>query len=882
MCAIYPGSMPELPTGTVTFVFTDVEGSTRLLQELGEGYRQIQDDHARLLRAAFGEEDGTEIRTEGDAFFVVFPTAAGAVRAAATAQRALTAHPWTHGRSLRVRMGMHTGEGRLGGDDYLGIDVNRAARIAAAGHGGQVLLSEATRALLSEGLPEGLTVSDLGPHRLKDIPQPLRLYQLQIDGLPGDFPRLRSLEPRSNLPPELTSFVGRHHEIEEITNLVASARLVTLTGPGGSGKTRLALRVAAGLAGRFSHGAFFVDLSAIMDPHLVPSAVAQVLQVSEDPAEPVLETLANHLSERRLLLVLDNFEQVARAADTPGRILSRAPMVSVLVTSRVALKLYGEHEYRVQPLPLPDPTGDSPEVIRKSHAVALFADRARAADKDFAITTENAATVAEICTRLDGLPLAIELAASRVKLLAPDALLERLRARLPVLAGGARDLPERQRTLRAAIEWSHELLGRPERRFLSRLSVFAGGCTLRAAEVVGNPAGELGADTLDILGTLVDHSLLQRAEDGPGDARFLLLETIREYASERLEADDDPQGTRKRHAEYVLALAEEAEPHLMAENQAVWLDRLEDEHDNVRAALRWALDTREGVIGLRIAAAIWRFSQQRGYLSEARQWIESLLELPGAEPAVRFKGLSAAGGLAYWQMDAAGARGHYEEALRIARETGDRRGEMEGLYCISFLSEIAGDYREAAGLLEESYAIANEIGDRGGMAEAEGSLGWLYMLMGDYDRSIAAEEASIEVFREAGNRFQVIDALATLGQAYRLRGDHDLARASYLQSLSMLQESGSLPMTSRILFMFAALEAAEGRYERGVRLWGAAERLQEELGGGPWPEATMKVGDPVDVARSAIGEDAVEKGLSEGRAMTVDEAIRFARRDAAP
>jgi predicted ATPase/class 3 adenylate cyclase len=871
--------MPELPTGTVTFLFTDIEGSTRLLQELGEGYRQVQDDHARLMRAAIAEGGGTEIRTEGDAFFVVFPTAAGGVRAAAAAQRALAAHSWTHGAPLGVRMGLHTGEGRLGGDDYMGMDVNRAARIAAAGHGRQVLLSEVTRALTLDGLPDGVTFRDLGPHRLKDLPHPVRLYQLQIEGLPAEFPRLKTLETPSNLPPELTSFVGREREIEEITELLESARLVTLTGPGGSGKTRLALRVAASLVDRFTHGVFFVDLSPITDPALVPSAVAQVLQVIEDPAEPLLETLARHLRDRRLLLVLDNFEQVTQAANAPGKIVSVAPTVSVLVTSRVTLRLYGEHEYLVRPLPLPDPAGESPEALRENDAVALFADRARAADHDFAITADNAATVAQICARLDGLPLAIELAASRVKLLAPDALLERLGYRLPLLPEGARNLPERQRTLRDAIDWSYELLRGAERRLLARLSVFAGGCTLRAVEAVGNPEGELGVATLDALGALVDHSLLRRVDGGPGEPRFLMLETIREYASERLKSVEDAERTRRRQAEYVLAVAEEAEAHLMAEDQTVWLDRLEREHDNIRTALRWAIDTGESEIGLRTAAAIWRFSQQRGHLSEARRWIEDLLELPGAAPPVRFRALSAAGGLAYWQMDAPGARSHYEQALRIAREMGDRQAQMEGLYNISFLSEIAGDYADAARLLEESKAIAHEIGDREGIAQADGSLGWLYMLTGDYDRSIAAEEAGIEAFRDLGNRFQVIDALATLGQAYRLRGDYGLARARYLETLSMLQESGSLPMISRTLFMLSSLEAAQSRHERATRLWGAAARLQEELGGAAWPETTMKIGDPVDSARAAIGEDAVEKGLLEGRAMSVDEAIAYARGD---
>ena len=404
--------------------------------------------------------------------------------------------------------------------------------------------------MASDGLPAGGTLRDLGPHRLKDLPQPVRLHQLQIEGLPAEFPQLKSLETPSNLPTELTSFVGREREIEELAELLASARLVTLTGPGGSGKTRLALRVAASLVDRFTHSVFFVDLSPITDPALVPSAVAQVLHVMENPGEPLVETLGGHLRDRELLLVLDNFEQVTQARDTPGKIVSKAPAVSILLTSRVSLKLYGEHEYRVQPLPLPDPAGDSLEALRKNHAVALFADRARAADQNFAITSENAAPVAEICARLDGLPLAIELAASRVKLLAPEALLERLEHRLPLLAGGARNLPERHRTLRAAIEWSHELLRRSERLLLARLSVFAGGCTLEAAE-------EVAEADLDTLQSLVEKSLLRFSSE-----RYWMLETVREFAGDRLVSAGESDNARERHASYVIRLAEDGRERL--------------------------------------------------------------------------------------------------------------------------------------------------------------------------------------------------------------------------------------------------------------------------------------------------------------------------------
>jgi len=484
--------MRDLLTGTVTFLFTDMEGSTRLLERLGKQYRDVQHRHNSIIREAIAEGDGREVSTEGDSFFAVFPAPSGAVRAAVRAQRELAAAPWPDGVVIRVRMGLHTGEGIVGGDNYLGLDVNRGARIAAAAHGGQVLLSDATRGLVERSLPAATRFRDLGQHRLKDLAQPERLYQVVIEGLEQEFPPLRTMDARpNNLPAQLTRFIGRNYEISRVRELLARNRLVTLTGPGGTGKTRVALPVAGEALTDFRDGAFFVDLSSVTDAELVAPETAAALGMPEQPGHPFLDTLRDHLRLRNLLLVLDNLEQVVNAASGfVEPLLRAAPEVKVLVTSRVPLHLYGEQEFPVPPLALPDPQ-HLPDVdsLARFEAVALFADRAAAGKPDFRVTAENARTVAKITARLDGLPLAIELAASRVKLLSPKQLLPRLEQRLPLLTARDRNVPERQRTLRRTIEWSYELLDEAEQRMFSRLSVFAGGGRHGSGGGGGEPGG---------------------------------------------------------------------------------------------------------------------------------------------------------------------------------------------------------------------------------------------------------------------------------------------------------------------------------------------------------------------------------------------------------
>jgi predicted ATPase/class 3 adenylate cyclase len=582
-------SAGALPGGTVTLLFTDIEGSTRLLQRLGERYAGVLAEHQRLLRAAFAAHGGREVDTQGDAFFVAFPRAIDAVRAAVAAQRALAAHPWPEGAAVRVRMGLHTGEPTPTGGRYVGLDVHRAARVGAAAHGGQVLLTQTTEALVAHELPDAVRLRALGPQRLKDLQHPEPLYQLVVAGLPADFPPLQTLDRHAhNLPVQPTPLLGREREVGMARALLArpGARLVTLTGPGGVGKTRLGLQVAAEVADRFPDGVWLVPLAPLGDPALVGPTVARTLGLGEAAGQPLRDTLAAYLRDKRLLLLLDNVEHLLDAAPLLADLLAASPALAVLATSRAPLRLAGEREVAVPPLPLPA-AGRPParEELGECAAVRLFVDRAQAVRADFRLTDENAAAVAEICRRLDGLPLALALAAARARLFAPPALLARLARPLALLTGGARDLPARQQTLRATIDWSYGLLGAGEQRLFARLAVFAGGCTLEAAEAVCDGAGDLGADVLEGLEALVAQSLL-RWEPGAGDeARVAMLETLREYAAERLAASGEAAAAGRAHAAHYLALAEAAERELAGPRQAAALARLEAEHDNLRAAL---------------------------------------------------------------------------------------------------------------------------------------------------------------------------------------------------------------------------------------------------------------------------------------------------------
>jgi predicted ATPase/class 3 adenylate cyclase len=868
-----------LPTGTVTFLFTDIEGSTRLLQDLGERYGEVRDAHAAILRRAIRDGHGVEVSTEGDSFFAAFASPAAAVRAAVAAQRGLAGHRWPPGFPVRVRMGLHTGEGALGGDNYSGIDVNRAARVAGAASGGQVIVSDPTRVLVEHDLPGGVSLRDLGTHRLKDLNLPMRLHDLVVAGLPADFPAPRTLDARpGNLPAPLTSFVGREEETAEAVRLLGRARLLTLTGAGGSGKTRLALHVAARLRPGHRDGAFFADLSSVTDPDLVPPVLARAVGVPEAAGRPVLAALCDHLRDRELLLVADNFEQVAEAGVVLERLLEAAPGLRGLVTSRVVLGVVGEQELVVPPLDLPDLRRlPDPVALGHTEAVRLFVERAQAVRPAFRLTGDNAPAVAEICARLDGLPLAIELAAIRIKVLTPTQILPRLERRLSLLTGGARTLPDRQRTLRGAIAWSHDLLTDAERRLFARLSVFAGGWTLESAEAVCDPGG-LGLDVLDGLASLVDQSLVLGAGPAAGQARFSMLETIREFGQERLEATGDLAPVRRRHAEHFLELAVAAEPHLTGPDQGEWLDRCDLEQANLRLALRWAAAAGQAGRAQEAAGALWRFWQQRGHLAEGRLRLEELLALPsgrGPTPA-RAKALAGAGGIAWWQEDIAAARRFYEEALAIERRLGDPARIADALYNQAFVVAAGGDFEGAFRLCEESLELFRRAGDEAGVARADWMLAMRDLVDGRWDRPLARAEEAVAAWRRTGDRFRLGDGLVWVAVVDARAGRPADARSAIGEARELAAEADSPMGMISVLIALSYVARWEERHQDAVRLAGAADALREQVGGrAPLEFLAGFLGDPEAEARAHLPEETARRAWEEGRRSGVDAALAW-------
>ena len=906
------------PIGTVTCLFTDIEGSTRLEIELGTGpYRDIRERHRELLRAAFEAHGGHEQGTEGDSFFVIFRGAFDAIRAAAAAQRAITAEPWPDGVAVRVRMGLHTGDIEATGADVIGYAINRTARIAAVAHGGQVLLSDQTRVLVAGSLPDGITLRDLGEHRLKDLRAPERLAQLVIDGVPADFPPLRSLDARpNNLPTQLTTFVGRDKELGEAVALLAGTRLLSLTGPGGTGKTRLSLQVAAAAADEFPDGIWFVALEPVRDPTLVAATIARVLGVADSRNRPAVDTLADHIGEQRMLLVLDNFEQVVAAGSIVADLLRRCPNLACLVTTRIALRVSGEQEYPVPGLPAPPDTSRLSEVDRLNlpralrefdldalnqfEAVRLFIARASAVKPGFAVTNANAPAVAGISARLHGMPLAIELAAARIKLLTPDQILARLEHHLALLTAGSRDLPERQQTLRGAIAWSYDLLDDGAKRLVDRLSVFRGGWELEMAETVCGPSDELGIDVFDGIGALVDQSLV-RIDEGTGDGppRFTMLDTIREYAAEMLALRGEADAIAERHAHALLDLAERAQPHLTGEEQRDWLDRLERDHDNLRAALEWATARPDPDLGARMGFALWRFWQQRGYLNEARMRLEAMSAQDWSlEPVCAAHFAEAIGGVAYWQADHPAAERWYHEALRIWREQGDKREIANALYNDAYadilplmgltgrdLTEAQKAPKFAVGLakLEEALALYREAGDQAGEGNILWALGSYHYFTSD---SVPAEHwytESLKLHRAAGHRTMEAWSLHMLGLVQIGMGKFDDALANARAALGHFRDAGDVAGITLILDDLASIAVSAGDPPRAGRLYGAARHLQATSGTtlAMYVEETYSQFNAPS-PRSVLSPEDFQRYVAEGAAMGLDEIVAYALEDPAP
>ena len=872
----------ELPIGTVTFLFTDIEGSTRLLDALGDRYPAVLETHQAILREAFAARGGIDVSTEGDSFFVVFRSAPQAVAAAVGAQRAIAAHRWPEDATVRVRMGLHTGEGILGGDNYVGVDLHRAARIASAGHGGQIVLSNATRALVEPAAPEGVTFRDLGEHRLRDLPSLERLAQAVAEGLPAEFPALRSMDARpNNLPVQLTTFVGRRRELDSVKAAVRDARLLTLTGPGGTGKTRLALKAAGELLPELEDGVFFVPLAAITEPPLVMPAVAHALGLPEATRGNPTDAVIDHLRDKELLLVTDNFEQVLDAAPEIGQLLTATERIRVLTTSREPLGLSGEREFPVPPLGLPDPSHlPSLAGLSQFEAVALFVERATAVTPDFQVTNENAPAVAEICARLDGLPLAIELAAARVKILSPEAMLTRLERSLTFLSGGSRHLPQRQRTLRDAIAWSYDLLDERERRFFARLAVFVGGLSLEAVDAVCDPGGELDLDALEGVASLTNKSLLRQMATGPEEPRFFMLETIREFAGERLDEQPDAEEIGRRHTGFFLDRAERAEPELTGPDQARWLDALEADHDNLRAAIAWAAE-HDLDVGLRMGGALWRFWQFRGHLREAAERLEGLLERSGPwDPQARAKALEGAGGVTYWMGDFARARRWYEECLGIRLELGEPRAIAEAKYNLSFAHGIAPkpiqNLDAAMRLQDEALALFEELGDREGIAKTTWGLATMAYGGEDWDRVAELATSSVEMFRELDNPFGLGWALHLQGLALTVLRRPDQAAASHKEAMGIFLGSDDRSAVALLLADLAILAESVGDVGRAIRLAGAADRVEEEVGTGLLV-SDAAVSKRLRGLRGLLPPAESDPLFAEGRAMSMEQALAYAK-----
>ncbi|MGQ0549553.1 MAG: tetratricopeptide repeat protein [Armatimonadota bacterium] len=913
--------MPALPTGTVTFLFTDIEGSTRLLQSLGGGYSEAFEVHRRLLREAVKEFGGHEFETQGDGLFVAFPTARGALAAAVAAQRALHGYPWPEGAPVRVRMGLHTGQPTVTDSGYIGLDLHRTARICTAGHGGQILVSQTTRDLAEDELSGGVTLQDLGEHRLKDLSRRERLFQLVTPDLPYHFPPLRTLDNTpNNLPRQLTSFVGRERELSDIKNLLPRTPLLTLSGAGGSGKSRLALQVAIEVMDQYSDGVWFVQLAPLLEPGLVPQAVASALAIPEQRGRPVVDVLLGYLRHKTLLLMLDNAEHLLSACvDLVDALLRGCAGLQILVTSREPLRIEGERNYPVPPLSVPSQGILIPiATLVQAEAVQLFVDRATAARPSFALSEQNAAAVLQICQRLDGIPLALELAAARVKALSVERIAERLDDQFHLLTEGSRTAPLRHQTLRATMDWSYDLLAESERLLFGRLAVFAGTIDLEAAEAVCSDERLEASSIVDLLARLVEKSLVL-VEDRQGEARYRLLEPVRQYALSRLQETDETPGIRGRHREVFSALAEQGHVGLASAERLVWRARIEADHDNIRATLRWSIDNRDMENAASLGAAMARFWVSRGFVHEAWTWLNELRQYEDQISLhTRAKLLNGVGLVAFEIGDALRQateaaenaltlfrqlgdyewveisarllgmieleRGRYErasalleEAASLASQRGDLVAEAEALRQRGYLAGKHGDYALATQLLERSLAIVRPTGRRRSIGFTLGHLAQVYHYQGQSDRAIDMLQEALSHCMAAEHGTSTVYFLKVLGLAHLQTANYHKAAEAYRRCLALAREAGYQWAFAECLIGFGGLAIARGDSAIAVRLLAAAEAFLTAFDYviPSADEAYFK--QLVETVRRSMTPDDFTRAWSEGQLMTMDQAIECAQ-----
>jgi predicted ATPase/class 3 adenylate cyclase len=913
--------MPQFPAGTVTFLFTDIEQSTKGWERDAASARVVVERHLAIIRQTVESHGGVHFKTIGDGTQSAFATAPQGVSTALHAQRALLGEPWPSPELRpRVRMALHAGTAEPRDGDYLAACLNRLSRLLDAAHGEQILLSSTVAGLTREELPEAASLEALGEYRLRDILQPEEIFQLCHAELRQDFPPLNTPgHLPHNLPTHPTPFLGRETEVDEITALVLrpEVRLVTLTGPGGVGKTRLGMRVAAEVLESFPDGAFLIDLARLTDPELVASATAAALGLREQPGQSLRQSLAEYLRELRILLLYDNFEHVLPAAPLVAELLASAPGLKVLATSRARLGLQAEHEYRVEPMPIPDQESLPPLAeLTSFDAIELFTSRAQALRPGFTLTEENAPVVAEIVCQLDGLPLAIELAAARVKLLSPAALRDRLNRRLSTLTGGARDLPARQQTLRDTIAWSHDLLTPPEKTLFRRLSVFVGGWTLEAAETMAVVDATETVDAFQALATLVDQSLVDEwptSDALAGEPRYGMLETIREFASEQLAASGEIIEAERAFEAFLITCAQDAVAGLAGPEQPTWLERLEGEHDNLRAALGRILDRGEGDVALQLAPRLWRFWWLRGYLGEGRSWLERTIEAaPPTDTELRALSEFGLGKLCSDLGDYPAANGHFRTCVAIRRKLQDMLGVAEGLRGLAVVALNLRNYEEAQALGEEALRISREKGDVHVIGRTLHDLGLIARERGDYERArelfeesltgwrklndlfwiasvalglgithvlnenTAEAEASLEeargLFERLGDRYGVAVVATEMGHLARMSGNSNQSIALFGEALQYFAEIGAAEAVVYCLECLGAAAADRSEAALALRLFGAAAATRDTLHLPPAGERDARLVDEgVNLAKRAASADA-ESLLAAGRKLSLDQA----------
>lgn len=904
----------------VTFLFTDIEGSTRLLQDLGDRYTALVNVHHDIVQTACARHHVVRLEPSGDGFFALFASAGDALHAAVDIQRALAAEEMG-GAAVRVRMGVHSVADSAGSTAAMRLDMHRAGRIMSAGHGGQILVSEATRTALGGTLPEGASFRDLGTHQMKDLVQPEHLYQVVIPGLPSEFPPLLSVSARPhNLPLQLTTFVGRDREMAELGRLMGRSRLVTLTGPGGAGKTRLALQLGAAALDRFPDGVWLIELAPVQDAGLVVAAVAGALRLREQAGQRLLETVVAYLQGKTLLVIVDNCEHlIAAAADMADTLLRRASGITILATSREPLAVGGEQVVRVRPLGLPDPRAGAVETLLKSDAVRLFVDRASSSFPDFQLDERTARAVAQICHRLDGIPLALELAAARIPALTPQEIASGLDDRFHLLTSGSRTAAGRHQTLQAVMDWSHDLLTPTERVLFGRLAVFSGGWSASAAVAVCAGDGLPAPAVLATLVRLVDRSLVTFQSQATG-TRYAFLESVRAYAAERLGESGEGAPIRTHHLDYMLAFVEQAEPHLKGPEQAEWLDRLHAEHDNLRAGLEWALSGPVSPeLALRLARAPYRFWEVRGYLSEGRQFLERALALAAdVQPQLRSEALRALGNLAYWQNDFAAARSFHERCLTLKQQIGDIVGIAAALSNLGIVASTQGRYDEARPLLEESLAlfrasgtpydigialnnlgnvtyfqgdlaaaralyeeslaVRRQQGDLRGIGSALNNLGNLAFVQGDYEAAQRLHEECLAVVRRVGDQAAIGASLCVLANLAYLGGDLAASQRLHLESLAVRLDASDQEGIAESYEGIAKLAAALGRPEDAAHLFGAASALRSSIGVPMAPAERPAHEIAVNALSAEVGDEQFRRAFRKGEEATPPETATLAQR----